>query len=310
MVTAEDLGGAEMHSRISGLSDSLASDEFDAIAKAREWLSSLSLSTVSPRPCIAPHYDPEELLGIVSTNLKTPFDIIEVVARIVDDSRFMLFKPTFGKNLACMFAEISGHPVGIIGNNNGILYEPESAKAVHFISMCNQRNVPIIFLHNVTGFMVSQATERGGLIKRGASFVGAIVASRVPHISIVCGASYGAGNYAMNGRSYAPRFLFSWPNSRCSVMGAAQLSGVLSSITRSSAASRGNKVDEAEVARKEEQFRARVEEDGSVWRTSAAGLDDGVIDPRDTREVLSICLDVVTKDGVQGWQGMNGVSRL
>lgn len=312
-ISAEELGGAEMHSSISGLSDSLAHDELDAVLKAREWVTTLNLASPQKSQIqnyLAPTYDVEELLGIVSTNLKTPFDMAEVVARLVDGSRFSPFKPKYGRNLLCNFAEICGHAVGIIGNNNGVIYEPESSKAVQFISLCNQRSVPIIFLHNVTGFMVGSKSEKAGLIKRGASFVGAVVASRVPHISIICGASYGAGNYAMAGRSYNPRFLFSWPNSRCSVMGSAQLSGVLSSIARSSAASQGKKIVEADVVRNEEAFAKRVEADGSVWRTSAAGLDDGIIDPRDTREVLRMCLDVVTKNGIQGWSGMTGVSRL
>lgn len=311
-ISAEDLGGAQMHSKISGLSDILASDEFDAIAKAREWSHTLSMRDVEQTSLIrnAPTIDSNDLLGIVSTNLKMPFDMLEVIGRLVDGSRFMHYKALYGTNLPCVFAEIHGHQVGIIANNNGVIYEAESGKAVQFISLCNQRSIPIIFLHNVTGFMVGSKSERGGLIKYGAQFVGAVVASRVPHISIICGASYGAGNYAMCGRSYRPRFLFSWPNSRCSVMGSQQLSGVLSSIARSSAMSKGLKVNEAEIAKNEENFRRRVERDGSVWRTSAAGLDDGIIDPRDTREVLGLCLKVVKLEGVKGWKGMRGVSRL
>lgn len=314
-ISAEELGGAEMHSKISGLSDELAQDEFDAIAKARQWIVSLSIErkTAQKRNVkryLEPRCDPEELLGIVSTNLKTPFDMHEVIARIVDDSRIMPFKPQYGTNLPCVFAEICGHPIGILGNNNGVIYDAESGKAVQFISVCNTRSIPIIFMHNVTGFMVGSKSERSGLIKHGAQFVGAVVASKVPHISIVCGASYGAGNYAMCGRSYNPRFLFSWANSRCSVMGSQQLSGVLSSIARSSAASKASTVDEDDIKQKEEVFRQQVERDGSVWRTSAAGLDDGVIDPRDTREVLRICLEVVKTQGVEGWKGMSGVSRM
>lgn len=314
-ITAEALGGAELHSKVSGLSDQLADDEFDAIAKAREWCLMLQTTRVNmPKLAHAtylpPRHDPEELLGLVSTNLKVPFDIVQVYARIVDDSRMTLFKPLYGVNLPCAFAEIQGHKVGIIGNNNGVIHLAESLKGTQFISLCNQRSIPIIFMHNVTGFMVGSKSESSGLIKAGSRFVGAIVASRVPHISIVCGASYGAGNYAMCGRSYNPRFLFSWPNSRCSVMGSSQLAGVLSSIARSSAASKGNKIDEAEVLQREEAFRKRVERDSNVYRTSASGLDDGIIDPRDTREVLGLCLDVCKRPGIQGWQGMSGASRM
>lgn len=311
-IGAEELGGAEMHSKTSGLSDILASDEFDALQKAREWAMTLGAAAdASPTThFLPPRHSAEELLGIVSTNLKTPFDMLEVIARIVDDSRMMQYKPLYGINLPCTFAQIHGHSVGIIANNNGVIYESESGKAVQFIAACNQRSIPIIFLHNVTGFMVGSRSERAGLIRHGAQFVGAIVASRVPHISIICGASYGAGNYAMCGRSYRPRFLFSWPNSRCSVMGSQQLSGVLSSIARSSAKSKGLQVDEQDVLKNEATFRDRVERDGSVWRTTAAGLDDGIIDPRDTREVLSTCLALFARQGVRGWTGMHGVSRM
>ncbi|BFZ55811.1 hypothetical protein PYCC9005_002852 [Savitreella phatthalungensis] len=310
-ISSEELGGASMHSKISGVSDELAMTEFDAIAKAREWVTSLALTQVArQKSFVPPRLSEADLLGLVSTNLKTPFDMLQVIARLVDDSRVALFKPAYGVNLVCASAQIRGHNVAFIANNNGVLYNAESDKAVQFIMACNVRQVPIVFLHNVTGFMVGSKTERSGLIKAGSRHVGAIVASTVPHISIICGASYGAGNYAMCGRSYRPRFLFSWPNSRCSVMGAQQLSGVLSTIARSSAKSKGATVDEEQVLKREEQFRQRVEQDGSVYRTSAALLDDGIIDPRDTREVLGICLDVVTKDGVNGDPGMRGVSRM
>ncbi|ORY82133.1 carboxyl transferase [Protomyces lactucae-debilis] len=314
-ITAEALGGAEMHSKVSGLSDQLADDEFDGIAKAREWCLMLQTTKINMplkpvAPYLPPRHDPEELLGLVSTNLKVPFDIVQVFARIVDDSRMTLFKPLYGVNLPCAFAELQGHKVGIIGNNNGVIHLAESLKGTQFIHLCNQRSIPIIFMHNVTGFMVGSKSESSGLIKAGSRFVAAIVASRVPHISVVCGASYGAGNYAMCGRSYNPRFLLSWPNSRCSVMGSSQLAGVLSSIARSSAASRGNKIDESEVLKREEVFRQGVERDSNVYRTSASGLDDGIIDPRDTREVLGLCLDVCKRPGVKGWEGMMGASRM
>lgn len=311
-ITAEDLGGAAMHSKISGVSDELATTEFEAIRKAREWVSSLNLtpSGLASPSYLPPRLSEEDFFGLVSTNIKTPFDMLQVVARLVDDSRVSIFKPAYGANLLCASAAIQGHAVGVIANTNGVLYNAESDKAVQCIMSCNQRNVPIVFLHNVTGFMVGSKTEQSGLIKAGSRHVGAIVASRVPHISIVCGASYGAGNYAMCGRSYKPRFLFSWPNSRCSVMGAQQLSGVLSTIARSSAKSRGKQVDEAQVELREAEFRQRVEDDSNVYRTSAELLDDGVIDPRDTREVLGLCLQVVTKEGVRGHEGMRGVSRM
>ncbi|BFZ62146.1 hypothetical protein YB2330_003228 [Saitoella coloradoensis] len=309
VVSAEDLGGAEMHASVSGLGDGLAADEFEAIAKARTWVSTLKHDPIArtlPIKSSEPFYDPEELLGIVSADIRKPFDMHEVVARIVDSSKMEEFKPLYGKNLLTGWARIHGYMVGIIGNVNGVLFSPESKKGAQFIRMCNSTNTPIIFLHNVTGFMVGKSTERGGLIKDGAQFVSAVAVSKVPHIGVICGASYGAGNYAMCGRSYDPRFLFAWPNSRVSVMGPDQLAGVMEQISRSSL----SKISEEERAKRTAELRAKVEQESSAYHTSAHLLDDGIIDPRDTRDVLGMCLEVVAETGIVGAEGFRGVSRM
>ncbi|RUS25464.1 acetyl/propionyl-CoA carboxylase, partial [Jimgerdemannia flammicorona] len=238
---AESLGGADMHSRKSGVSDQLALDEFDAIRKAREWMSHLNWKKHGPVPprhltpsIEEPIYNRDELLGIVSANIRLPFDATEVVIRIVDGSRFMPFKPLYGANLVCGWAHVHGIPVGILANNN-VLFTQEANKATQFIQLCNLKNTPLLFFHNITGFMVGKRYEEEGIVKAGARFINAVANSQVPAITIIMGASYGAGNYAMSGRAYNPRFLFSWPNSKCSVMGPDQLTGVMDLITRQAA---------------------------------------------------------------------------
>ncbi|KAH7063487.1 carboxyl transferase domain-containing protein [Macrophomina phaseolina] len=302
VIGAEELGGAKIHASVTGLADQIATDEFDAIRKARDWVSSLAapepaLGDAAPLP---PRYSAEDVVSLVDPDIRKPFDMGEVLLRIVDDSRVSVFKPSYGRNLITSWAKINGHTVGIVANQTPVINSDEAAKGAQFIRLCNQQDTPVVFMHNVTGFMVGSKAEHAAIIKRGAQLVSAVSCSKVPHISIICGASYGAGNYAMCGRAYKPRFLFSWPTGRCSVMGAEQLSGVMETIERSSAESRGTAIVEEELKAKVGRFRDRVQRDSECYRTSAVGLDDGIIDPRDTRDVLGMCLDVVTKTGVSG----------
>jgi acyl-CoA carboxylase subunit beta len=315
-VDDETLGGAEMHSKVSGVSDYLAADEPGAIQKAREivahlgWRKSSALPTrhLCGSAIDEPAYPIDELLGIVPANVRKPFDAREVIARIVDGSRIAEFKPAYGANMVTAFAAVHGVPVGIVANN-GVIFPAEANKATQFIALCNQKSTPLVFLHNVTGFMVGSKYERDGIIKAGARFINAVANSEVPAITVVMGASYGAGNYAMSGRAYKPRFLFSWPNSKCSVMGPEQLTGVLDIIMRAGAARRGIELDEDIAAQRKHMFREQVEHSSDVFYTSSRCIDDGVIDPRDTRHVLSFCLSIVFSGHVQGGN-LYGVSRM
>ncbi|KAG2220655.1 hypothetical protein INT45_008198 [Circinella minor] len=312
---SESLGGADMHSRVSGTSDQLANDEFDAIRKAREWMSNLNWENKGQLPLRhltgqfeEPYYDPEELLGIVSANIRLPFDATEVILRLVDGSRFTTFKPNYGGNLVCGWGFIQGIPVGIIANNN-VIFTQEANKATQFIQLCNIKNTPLIYLQNITGFMVGKQYEEEGIIKAGSRFINAVSNSEVPAITIVMGASYGAGNYAMSGRAYNPRFLFSWPNSRCSVMGSEQLAGVLDIVMRQGAKRAGVKIDEELAEQRKQLFQASVEAESDVYYTSARLLDDGIIDPRETRTVIAYCLSAIYSNKVQGGN-IYGVSRM
>lgn len=305
----EALGGAEMHSRTSGLSDYLARDEYDAIRQAREMMARLGQRPLgSVQRVDAPLYDPEELLGIVSADVRVPFDAHEVIARIVDGSRFTEFKPLYGPTLITGLAEIHGQRVGILANN-GVLFSESANKGAHFIQLCNKQNIPLLFLQNITGFMVGTKYEQEGIIKNGAKLINAIASSEVPAITIIMGASYGAGNYGMSGRSYQPRFLFSWPNTRLAVMGPDQLTGVMEMVQRQAAAKSGVAVDEAKAAAVKAQIKAQVENESSAWYCSSQIWDDGVIDPRDTRTVLGICLSVVANAGIEGTESF-GVFRM
>ncbi|KAI8138779.1 carboxyl transferase [Fennellomyces sp. T-0311] len=312
---SESLGGADMHSRISGTSDQLATDEYDAIRKAREWMANLNWEPKGQLPLRhltgkyeEPYYSADELLGIVSANIRVPFDATEVIIRLVDGSRFTTFKPNYGGNLICGWAFIHGIPVGIIANNN-VIFTQEANKATQFIQLCNIKNTPLIYLQNITGFMVGKQYEEEGIIKAGSRFINAISNSTVPAITIMMGASYGAGNYAMMGRAYEPRFLFSWPNSRCSVMGAEQLTGVLDIVMRQGAKRAGIEIDEEMATQRKQLFQASVEAESDVYYTSSRVLDDGIIDPRQTRSVLGYCLAAVYSNKVEGGN-IYGVSRM
>jgi len=308
---SETLGGAQMHSEVSGLSDYLAEDEMDAIRICREVVSHLNWRKPGPPPSMIseePIHDPEELLGLLGEDLKTPLDIREVIARFVDGSCFEEFKPLFGPTMVCGWASVHGYPVGILGNN-GAIYPDSSQKAAHFIQLCNQIDTPIIFLQNVTGFLVGKDFESEGIIKKGSQMINAVSNSTVPHITIIIGASYGAGTYAMSGRAYNNRFTFIWPTAKIAVMGPKQIAGVMSLVRRGAAFRKGEEFDEeedAKIVKLVEQF----QEQGSL-ALAATGLisDDGIIDPRDTRTVLGFCLSVVRNKAIEGARSY-GVFRL
>jgi acyl-CoA carboxylase subunit beta len=280
---------------VSGVSDYLARDERDAIRIGREivahleWKKGAGQTAPEPPKYEPPRYDPEELLGIASPDIKVPFDQREVIARIVDGSRFSEFKPLYGTTLVCGWARLHGHPIGILANN-GILFSESAQKGAQFIELCNQSDVPLVFLQNITGFMVGRKYEQEGIIKHGAKLINAVSNSTVPAITIMTGASYGAGNYAMCGRAYAPRFLFTWPNHRIAVMGGKQLAGVLDIIQRDAAAKRGEAPDEQKLTVARTMIEAMIDKESDPYFATARLWDDGIIDPRDTRTVLAIAL--------------------
>ncbi|MGE3543269.1 MAG: acyl-CoA carboxylase subunit beta [Kofleriaceae bacterium] len=298
----EELGGAEMHARVSGVSDYLARDEKDAIRIGREIVSHLGWRKAAaplPRPIEPPRYNPDDLLGIVPPDIKVPFDAREVIARIVDGSRFSEFKPLYGSTLVCGWAHLCGYPIGILANN-GILFSESAQKGAQFIELCNQSDVPLVFLQNITGFMVGKKYEQEGIIKHGAKLINAVSNSTVPAITIMSGASYGAGNYAMCGRAYAPRFLFTWPNHRIAVMGGKQLAGVLDIIQRESAAKRGETIDEHKLKGGKLMIEQMIERESDPYFATARLWDDGIIDPRDTRTVIAISLSAAYSAPVRG----------
>ena len=302
VVDDESLGGAEMHSRVSGASDFLASDELDAIRIGREIVASIGWEKAGPPPAgagDAPLYDPEELLGVVPDDPRTPYEVREVIARIVDGSRFLEFKPLYGSTLVCGFADLHGYRVGVLANN-GVLFSESAGKGAQFIALCNQRNIPLVFLQNITGFMVGRAVEEAGIIRNGAKLINAVSNSEVPAITVMIGASYGAGNYAMSGRAYAPRFLFTWPTHRIAVMGADQLAGVMDIIGRQSAARKGVVLEEEKLEALKEFTRQQILQESGPYFSTARLWDDGIIDPRDTRAVLGIALSAVHSAPVQG----------
>lgn len=297
----ESLGGAEMHSRVSGLSDYLAESELDGIRIAREIVSHFHL----PKPHFEtqaveePAYDPEELLGIASADPRVPFEARDVIARIIDGSRFSEFKAAYGTTLVTGFAHIHGFLVGILANN-GVLMSESAAKGAQFIALANQQNIPLLFFQNITGFMVGRSYEEQGIIRNGAKLINAVSNSTVPAITIMMGGSYGAGNYAMCGRAYEPRFLFTWPNHRIAVMGPQQLSGVMDLIRREGAARQGIAVDEAQLKAQKDALEAQITRESDPYFATARLWDDGIIDPRDTRTVLAISLSAALNRPVQG----------
>jgi acyl-CoA carboxylase subunit beta len=308
----EELGGASMHSRVSGLSDYFARDEHDAIRLGREIVGSLNWRKLGPgasRPHDEPLFDAEELLGIAPVDLRVPFDPREVIARVVDGSRFSEYKPTYGTSLVTGWASIHGYPVGVLANAQGVLFMDEAKKATEFIMLANQTDTPLVFLQNTTGYMVGRDYEQAGIIKDGAKMINAVTNSTVPHLTVMLGASYGAGNYGMCGRGYGPRFLFAWPNSKMAVMGPQQLAGVLSIVARQAAQSAGRPFDEEADAERRSQVEAQIERESHAFFNTARLYDDGIIDPRDTRTVLGIALSAVHSNVVEGRRGY-GVFRM
>jgi len=308
----ETLGGAEMHARKSGLADYFAVDEQDAIRIGRSIVKRLNWKKQGPAPraeVIEPLEDAEELLGIVPADLKIPFDPREVIARIVDGSDFDEFKPMYGSSLVTGWAELHGYPVGILANARGVLFSEESQKATQFIQLANRSHTPLLFLHNTTGYMVGKEYEEGGMIKHGSMMINAVSNSTVPHISILLGASYGAGHYGMCGRAFDPRFLFAWPSSKSAVMGGAQLAGVISIVSRASAEARGQAFDEEADAGMRAMIETQIEAESVPMFLSGRLYDDGVIDPRDTRTVVGMCLSAIANAPIEGAENF-GVFRM
>jgi acetyl-CoA carboxylase carboxyltransferase component len=295
----EELGGAEMHARTSGLADYLADTEIEALAIGRRIVAHLGWRKLGSEPTSAPsdpRYDQDELLGAASADIRVPFDVRELLARIVDGSEFEEFKPLYGTTLVCGWTSLGGFPIGVLGNN-GILFSEESQKGAQFIQLCNRINVPLVFVQNITGFMVGTRYEQGGIIKDGAKLINAVSNSTVPHLTLMVGASYGAGNYGMSGRAYNPRFIFTWPNHRIAVMGPRQLAGVMAIVTKGR--------DPEGVAALEIQ----VERESTAMFATGRLWDDGIIDPRDTRKVLSVALSAVHSGPVEGTSNF-GVWRM
>jgi acetyl-CoA carboxylase carboxyltransferase component len=297
----ESLGGAEMHARTSGLADYLAEDERDAIRIGRRIVARLNWrkAVAPPTAWAEPDEDPDGLLDLIPTDLKEPFDPREVIRRICDGVSgtngvvFDEFKPLYGPSLVTGWAKLHGRPIGILANAQGVLFSQEAQKAAQFVQLANQTDTPLLFLHNTTGYMVGKEYEQGGIIKHGAMMINAISNSTVPHLSVIMGASYGAGNYGMNGRAFDPRFLFTWPSAKSAVMGPAQLAGVLEIVAQQSAEAKGQPFDAEGFKGVKEIVEAQIEEQSMPYFLSGMLYDDGVIDPRDTRTVLGICLSVI-----------------
>ena len=308
---AETLGGAQMHSEISGLSDYLAEDEMDALRICREVVSHLNWKKTGDAPkkeSLEPVYSQEELLGLISEDLKSPVDIREVIARFVDGSQFEEFKPLYGPTMICGWASVHGYQVGIVGNN-GPIYPECAEKAATFIQLCNKRNIPLIFLQNVTGFLVGKDFERQAIIKKGSQLINSVSNSMVPHITIIVGASYGAGTYAMSGRAYNNRFTFLWPTAKIAVMGPEQIARVMSIVRKAKAKRTGEKFDEKADAQIREMVESAAEQMSHALVASSMLTDDGIIDPRDTRTILGFCLSVVSNIPIEG-ASEYGVYRL
>ncbi len=293
-VSAEDLGGADVHCRLSGVTDHYAENDAHAIEIAREIVNHFGKNKntlLYPKSAYEdPLYPTDEILGVVSKDFKTPYDIREVIARLVDGSDFHEFKRLYGETIVCGFASIYGYQVGFVANN-GVLFSESAQKAAHFIEICDQRGIPLIFLQNITGFMVGRKYESEGIAKHGAKLVTAVATTKVPKITILVGGSFGAGNYGMCGRAYQPRFLFSWPNSRISVMGGEQAAKVLSTVKIEQLLKEGKKLSAKEIEAMEAPILKRYDEEGSPYFATARLWDDGIIDPRDTRKVLGLCLE-------------------
>ena len=295
VVSAEDLGGGDVHTRLSGVADHLAEDDTHALELARQAVANLNnagrsgLSQLDLRTPEAPLYDPAEIAGIVPQDARQPYDIREVIARVVDGSRFHEFKARYGTTIVCGFAHVMGMPVGIVANN-GVLFSESAVKAAHFVELCSQRKIPLVFLQNITGFMVGQKYETGGIAKDGAKLVTAVATTKVPKITMIVGGSFGAGNYGMCGRAYSPRFLWTWPNSRIAVMGGEQAAGVLATVKRDAIERKGGEWSAEEEAEFKRPTIEMFEEQSHPLYASARLWDDGIINPMKSREVLALSL--------------------
>ncbi len=292
VVSAEELGGGELHSRVSGVTDHLAEDDADALRMVRGIVATLAPRAARPwdtAPAEEPAYPADSVYGVLPTDLRTPYDVHEVIARVVDGSRFAEFKSEYGTTLVSGFARIYGHPVGIIANN-GILFSESALKGAHFVELCDQRSIPLVFLQNITGFMVGRQYEADGIAKHGAKMVTAVACARVPKLTVIIGGSFGAGNYAMCGRAYSPRFLWMWPNARISVMGGDQAASVLATVRRDQLEARGQDWPPAEEDAFKKPVRDQYEHQGNPYYATARLWDDGIIDPADTRRVLGLAL--------------------
>ena len=297
VASAEELGGAKLHTRISGVADHFAENDHDAIAKLRGIIDHLPKQNKESHDYLDPLYDQDDLFGILSKSHQTPFDVHEVIARIVDGSNFEEFKSDYGKTLVTGFAKIGGFSIGIVGNN-GVLFSETALKGAHFIEICSKRKTPILFLQNITGFMVGKKAEAGGIAKDGAKMVQAVATTKVPKITILIGGSFGAGNYAMNGRAYQPRFLWMWPNSRISVMGGDQAANVMSTIKKDQAKSDGKPIESHELDKLRGPILEKYEKEGSPYYASARLWDDGIISPTETREKLILALESIQHNPV------------
>ena len=297
IVTAEELGGGDVHSRISGVTDHLAENDEHALQIVRDIVATLP-KPASPAwdvdTAVEPVVDPGEIYGAVPTDVNAQYDVREVIARLVDGSRFHEFKKNYGTTLVTGFAKLHGHPVGIVANN-GVLFSESSLKGAHFIELCDQRGIPLVFLQNLSGFMVGKDVEHGGIAKNGAKMVTAVATARVPKLTVVIGGSFGAGNYSMCGRAYSPRFLWMWPASRISVMGGNQASSVLATVKREQFEARGEEWSAEDEEAFKAPIKAQYEDQGSPYYSTARLWDDGIIDPADTRRVLGMALDTVSR---------------
>jgi acetyl-CoA carboxylase carboxyltransferase component len=308
----EELGGADMHARVSGLADYFAADERDCIRIGRQIMAKLNWRKLGPgpsRPACPPLYDPDELLGIVSGDMRIPFDPRHVLARVVDGSDFDEYKEHYGTSLVTGWASVHGFPIGVLANARGVLFSEEAKKASEFIMLANQSDTPLLFLQNTTGYMVGTAYEQGGIIKDGAKMINAVTNSTVPHVTVNIGSSFGAGNYGMSGRAYDPRFMFAWPNAKLAVMGAAQLAGVLSIVGRASAQAAGREFDEQANQKRSRAIEEQIERESHAFFVTARLYDDGVIDPRSTRHVLGMAFSAAHSAPVGGRRGF-GVFRM
>jgi len=308
----EELGGAAMHARVSGVADHFAVDERDAIRLGRRILSELNWRKQGPGatlPADEPVYEPDELLGIAPAEIRVPFDPREVLARVVDGSRFGEYKPEYGTSLVTGFASVHGFPVGVLANARGVLFSEEAKKAAEFIQLANQVDTPLVFLQNTTGYMVGKSYEQGGIIKDGAKMINAVTNSTVPHITINTAASFGAGNYGMSGRAYDPRLMFAWAGAKLAVMGATQLAGVMSIVGKASAAASGRPFDQAADDERRRGIEAQIEAESHSFFVTSRLYDDGLLDPRDTRTVLGIALSAAHSGPIEGRRGY-GVFRM